>query len=135
MQYWLVKTEPEAYSFEMLQKDGKTTWDGVRNYTARNNLRSMKKGDFVLIYHSVKERAAVGIATVAKEAFPDPTTQDERWLAVELSPMKSLQNPVSLDVLKNEPVFQDSPLLKQSRLSVMPLTEKQFRMVEKLSAI
>ncbi len=132
MQYWLVKTEPETYSFEKLMSEGKTIWDGVRNYTARNNLRSMKKGDLVFVYHSVKERSAVGVATVTKESFPDPSIDDERWLAVELSSVRALQTPVSLDVLKTESVFQDSPLLKQSRLSVMPLTQEQFQKIEKL---
>jgi predicted RNA-binding protein with PUA-like domain len=126
-QYWLVKQEPTAYSWSQFVADGKTDWTGVRNFQARNNLRSMKLGDEVLFYHSVNGKAVVGIARVTKEAFPDPTAADGDWSAVELKPEKAVAPPITLDQIKAEPKLQDVPLLKQSRLSVMALTEEQFR--------
>lgn len=131
MKYWLVKQEPEKYSFDDLLKDKKTIWDGVRNYQARNNLRDMKTGDRVLFYHSVSEKSVVGIAEVAKENFPDPT--DEKWLVVELKPLEKLANSVSLEQIKAEKTLENIALIKQSRLSVMPLTKKEFDKILKMS--
>lgn len=131
MNYWLVKQEPEKYSFDDLLKDKKTVWDGVRNYQARNNLRGMKKGDQVLFYHSVTDKAVVGLAQVSKENFPDPN--DEKWLAVELKPVEKFSNPITLEQIKNEKSLENIALIKQSRLSVMPLTKKEFEKILKLS--
>lgn len=127
MNYWLVKQEPEKYSFDDLVKDKKTVWDGVRNYQARNNLREMKKGDQVLFYHSVSEKSVVGIAQVSKENFPD--SMDENWLAVEIKPVEKFANPVTLDQIKSEKSLENIALIKQSRLSVMPLTKKEFEKI------
>lgn len=133
MQYWLVKQEPEAYSWEDLLRDSRTVWDGVRNYQARNNLQKMKQDDQVLFYHSVGPRKVVGVAKITREAFPDPTADDPRWVAVELAPVDSLARPVSLDQIKQIPALQDIPLIKQSRLSVMPLKEGEFEGIMKLA--
>lgn len=126
MHYWLVKQEPEAYSWQDLVRDGRTAWDGVRNYQARNNLQKMKKKDSVLFYHSVGPREVVGIGEVTQEAFPDPTADDPRWVAVEMAPVVALPHPVSLDQIKQTPSLAEIALIKQSRLSVMPLTKKEF---------
>ena len=130
--YWLVKQEPTKYPFEQLVKDKKTTWDGVRNYQARNNLQAMKKGDRVLYYHSNVGQEVVGLCEVSKPAFPDPTTDDARWVAVELTAVKALKKPVTLEFIKNDPQLCEIPLVKQSRLSVMPLDAKAFARIEKL---
>ncbi len=124
--HWLVKQEPTAYSWDQLVRDGRTSWDGVRNYQARNNLQAMKVGDRVLFYHSVEGQAVVGIAEVAREAYPDPTTKDERWVAVDLIPVKALRRPVGLDAIKATKAVADIPLVRQSRLSVMPLPKDAF---------
>lgn len=124
--HWLVKQEPTKYSFEKLVKDKHTVWDGVRNYQARNNLAAMKVGDRVLFYHSVVGTAVVGIAEVTREAFPDPTTKDERWVAVELKAVKALKQPVTLEEIKADASLRDIPLVRQSRLSVQPLTPEAF---------
>ena len=126
-QFWLVKQEPTAYSWDQFVADGKTNWTGVRNFQARNNLRSMKLGDEVLFYHSVNGKAVVGVAQVTKEAFPDPTAADGDWSAVELQPRVAVTPPVTLDQIKTEPRLQGVPLLKQARLSVMPLTKEEFQ--------
>jgi predicted RNA-binding protein with PUA-like domain len=131
MNYWLVKQEPEAYSFDDLVKDGKTDWTGVRNFQARNNLREMKLGDKVLFYHSVSEKSVVGLTEVSRENFPDPT--DEKWIAVEIKPIKKFTKPVSLEQIKAEQGLQNIALIKQSRLSVMPLTEGEFDLILKLT--
>lgn len=131
MKYWLVKQEPEKYSFDDLLRDGKTIWDGVRNYQARNNLRDMKTGDNVLFYHSVSEKSVVGIAEVSMENFPDPS--DENWLVVEIKPAEKFANPVTLEQIKAEKTLENIALIKQSRLSVMPLTKKEFEKIIKLS--
>jgi len=125
--YWLVKQEPEAYSWWTFLKEGKTAWTGVRNFQARNNLRTMKRGEFVCFYHSVSEKQVVGLARVDREFYPDPTDKEGDWSAVDLAPVKSLTKPVSLDRLKADKILRQMPLLKQSRLSVAPLTEAQFR--------
>lgn len=129
--YWLVKQEPEAYSFDDLVKDGKTDWTGVRNYQARNNLRDMKTGDKVLFYHSVQEKSVVGLAEVSRQEFPDPL--DEKWIAVEIKPVEKLAKPVTLEQIKAEKSLENIALIKQSRLSVMPLTKKEFETILKIS--
>ena len=127
MNYWLVKQEPEAYSFEDLVRDGKTDWTGVRNFQARNNLRAMKIGDKVLFYHSVSEKAVVGVAEVEQENFPDPT--DEKWIAVEIKPLEKFAKPVTLGAIKAHKDLQNIALVKHSRLSVMPLTREEFETI------
>lgn len=124
--YWLVKQEPTAYSFAQLQKDKKTAWTGVRNHQARNNLAAMKKGDPVLFYHSVVGKEVVGICEVVREHYPDPTADDASWVVVDLAAVKALAHPVSLEAIKREPSLAEIPLLKQSRLSVMPLAKSAF---------
>lgn len=131
MSYWMVKQEPEAYSFDDFLKDGKTDWTGVRNFQARNNLKAMKKGDEVLFYHSVSEKMVVGLAKVSKEAFPDPTDTD--WIAVELKPVEKFKKPLSLAEIKDDSILKETPLIKQSRLSVMPLSKKEFERFIKLT--
>lgn len=127
MAYWLVKTEPGEFSFQDLMKDGKTVWDGVRNYQARNNLGNMKKGDKVLVYHSVTEKKVVGVAEVSKEAYPDPKDNPKKtWLVVELQPVELLPTPITLEAVKEDPVLSETHLVKQSRLSVMPLEKGVF---------
>jgi predicted RNA-binding protein with PUA-like domain len=132
MQHWLVKQEPEDYSWAMLVKDGRTAWTGVRNFQARNNLRAMKKGDLVLFYHSVTEKQVVGIARVAKEAYPDPTATEGDWSCVDVVPVKQLKEPVELNTIKTDKVLAQIPLVRQGRLSVMPLTKSQFERMLKL---
>ena len=125
-QFWLVKQEPEAYSWTQLVADGRTAWTGVRNFQARNNLRSMRLGDWVVYYHSVTEKQVVGVARVARTAYPDPTATEGDWSSVDIVPHKTLQSPVSLATLKADPKTADLPLIRQSRLSVMTLTRDQF---------
>jgi Uncharacterized conserved protein len=127
----MVKQEPEAYSFDDLLKEGKTDWTGVRNYQARNNLRAMRTGDKVLFYHSVSEKSVVGLAEVSREEFPDPT--DEKWVAVEIKPLEKFSKPVTLDEIRAEKSLENIALIKQSRLSVMPLTKAEFETILKLS--
>ena len=124
MNYWMVKQEPDSYSWDDFVKDGATDWTGVRNYQARNNLQAMKKGDKVLFYHSNVGKEVVGIATVSKTAFPDPT--DEKWFAVELKPVKSLKKPVTLAQIKGNLALAEIKLIRQSQLSVLPLTRDEF---------
>ncbi|HEY8780743.1 MAG TPA: EVE domain-containing protein [Mucilaginibacter sp.] len=126
MNYWLVKSEPEKYSWEKFNKDGRTFWDGVRNYTARNNLRGMTEGDLVLFYHSNEGKEVVGIAKVVKEAYQDPTTDDTNWVVVDLSPVKPLKNPVTLASIKAEPALKDIQLVRLGRLSVVSLKADEF---------
>ena len=125
-QYWLVKQEPTAYSWDQFVVDGKTDWTGVRNFQARNNLRSMKSGDQVLFYHSVNGKAVVGVAVVSREAFPDPTATSGDWSAVEIKPMRPVNPPVTLEQIKSDPALAQIPLLRQSRLSVMQLSTQEF---------
>jgi predicted RNA-binding protein with PUA-like domain len=129
MQYWLVKSEPEAYSWADLVKDGKTSWTGVRNFQARNNIQQMKTGDPVLFYHSVSEKAVVGLAKVAREAYPDPTTNDIRWQAVDLVPARDFKVAVTLDQIKQDTRLENISLLRQSRLSVMPLKPEEYDII------
>ena len=126
MNHWLVKQEPDSYSWNDFLKEGGTVWSGVRNYQARNNLRAMKKGDPVLFYHSGEEKQIVGLAKVSKEAWPDPTAEEGDWVCVELKPVKTLNQPVPLSVIKADTVFKDMLLLRNSRLSVSPVGEPQF---------
>jgi predicted RNA-binding protein with PUA-like domain len=129
MKYWLVKSEPEAFSWDDFVEKGGDRWDGVRNYQARNNLMAMKNGDWVLFYHSVKEKSVVGIASVVKEHYPDPTATEGNWVVVDLKPEKKLLKPVSLDQIKADSRLKQIALIKQSRLSVMPLKKEEFDII------
>ena len=133
MAYWLVKSEPSVYSWEQLQKDKQTTWDGVRNYAARIHLKAMKKGDGVFYYHSNEGKEIVGIAKVDKEFFPDTTADEEGWVAVGLKPYKKLKNPVSLDTIKKDKRLTEMALVRLGRLSVQPVTEKEWERVLELA--
>jgi predicted RNA-binding protein with PUA-like domain len=133
MAYWLVKSEPSVYSWEQFVKDKETSWDGVRNYAARLHLRAMKKGDAVFYYHSNEGMEIVGIATIAKEVYQDPTTDDERWVSVGLKAGKRLKNPVSLDAIKQDKRLKDMALVRISRLSVQPVTDKEWAAVMELA--
>jgi predicted RNA-binding protein with PUA-like domain len=130
--FWLVKQEPSSYSWSDFVSEGKTSWTGVRNYAARNNLRRMSKGDEVLFYHSGEEKAVVGIAKVVRTAYPDPTRPDEDWSTVDLTPVRALKYPVTLRQIKDRASLQKIPLVYQSRLSVMPLGEKEFQLISKM---
>jgi predicted RNA-binding protein with PUA-like domain len=132
--FWLVKQEPSSYSWSDFVTDGETDWTGVRNYAARNNLRTMRKGDEVLFYHSGEEKAVVGIARVTRTAYPDSTADEGDWSAVDLVPVKSLRRSVTLREIKDNPRLKKIPLVRQSRLSVMPLTEAEFHEITKMSA-
>ena len=134
MNYWLVKSEPFKYSWEKFNKDGETFWDGVRNYQARNNLREMKEGDLVLFYHSNEGKEVVGIAKVVKEFYQDPTTDDVNWVVVDLSPVESLKNPVTLEKIKADDRLQNVSLVKQGRLSVMGLKAEEFDRILELGS-
>jgi predicted RNA-binding protein with PUA-like domain len=125
----MVKQEPETYSWTDFVKDGKTDWTGVRNYQARNNLREMKAGERVLFYHSGKDKAVVGLAEVVKSAYPDPTADDEQWVAVDLTPIKALKNPVPLAAIRYDKRLSQLPLIRQSQLSVMSLTKEEFDII------
>lgn len=129
MKYWLVKSEPFVFSFADLEREGRTMWEGVRNYTARNNLRAMRNGDLVLFYHSNEGLEIVGIATVIKEAYPDPTAEKGDWSVVDLAPVKRLKKTVPLSVIKTTPVLQQIGLVRQGRLSVMPLQPEEFQVI------
>lgn len=133
-QFWLVKSEPFKYSWEKFNEDGRTFWDGVRNYQARNNLRAMREGDLVLFYHSNEGKNVVGIAKVVKEAYQDPTTSDPNWVVVDLAPVQSLANPVSLEQIKAEESLKDISLIRQGRLSVMPLKVTEFDKILEMGA-
>ncbi|SKB45878.1 Predicted RNA-binding protein, contains PUA-like domain [Sphingobacterium nematocida] len=126
MNYFLVKSEPFKYSWEQFNKDGETFWDGVRNYQARNNLKAMKKGDLVLFYHSNEGKEVVGVAKVVNEFYQDPTTEDTKWVVVDLSPVETLKRPVTLETIKADEFLQNIALVKQGRLSVMPLKQEEF---------
>lgn len=133
MNHWLVKSEPFKYSWEKFLEDKRTFWDGVRNYQARNSLREMKKGDLVLFYHSNEGKCVVGIAKVAKEFYQDPTTDDPNWVVVDLQPYKTLKNPVMLETIKEDPELKNISLVRQGRLSVMPLKKEEFDRILMLS--
>jgi predicted RNA-binding protein with PUA-like domain len=127
MNCWLIKQEPETYSWADLVKEKNTAWTGVRNFQARNNLRAMKKGDWVCFYHSGKEKQIVGLANVAREAYPDPTADEGNWVCVEVAPVKPFQKPVSLAAVKAAKSLKEIALVRNSRLSVQPLTQSEFK--------
>ena len=133
MNYWLIKSEPEKYSWEKFNKDGRTFWDGVRNYAARNNMRAMKEGDLAFFYHSNEGKEIVGIAKVVKEAYQDPTTDDTNWVVVEFSPVEALKNPVTLAQIKAEPMLSEMQLVRLGRLSVSAVTPAEFDKVLEMS--
>ncbi len=133
MNYFLVKSEPETYSWSQLVKDGKTIWEGVRNYAARIHLRAMKTGDLVLFYHSGEEKSVVGIAKVVKEAYQDPTTKED-WSVVDLASEKPLKKPVALSAIKAEKKLQNIYLVRQGRLSVMPLGKEEFELIVRMGS-
>ena len=130
--FWIIKQEPSQYNWKQFEKDKETYWDGVRNYQARNNLKNMKKGDNLLFYHSVVGKEIVGIAEVTREAYPDPTTDDERWVVVDLKPIKPFKVPVTLEEIKTHKELSEIALIKQTRLSVIPITKKEFQFLLKL---
>ena len=133
MQYWLIKSEPFEYGYHHLEADGKTAWEGVRNYQARNNLRSMKMGDLALFYHSREGLEVVGIAKVVKEAYPDTTAEKGDWSAVDFAPFKKLKNPVSLKAIKDNPKLQNLLLVRNGRLSVMPVEKDEYDEILEMS--
>ena len=133
MKYWLLKSEPDAWSWDNQVKEGSSMWDGVRNYQARNNLKEMKKNDLCFFYHSVTERSIVGIVKVVKEYYPDPTDKTDRFVVVDVKATKKLKNPVSLDQIKENNKLKDIALVKQSRLSVMPLKKTEWDIIIKMS--
>jgi len=135
MAYWLVKSEPFKYSYEQLEKDKQTFWDGVRNYAARNHLKAMKKGDQVLFYHSNEGLEIVGIAKVAKEAYQDPTTDEDAWVVVDLKPYKRIKKPVSLEQVKSDKRLKDMALVRLGRLSVQPVTDDEWDVIMELGGM
>lgn len=135
MNYWLVKSEPFKYSWEQFLKDKKTFWDGVRNYQARNNLKAMEKGDQVLFYHSNEGLEVVGIAQVVKTAYQDPTTDDDRWVAVDLKPVKTLPQTVTLATMKQTAGLEQLALIRQGRLSVCPVSEAEYKIITQMGGV
>jgi predicted RNA-binding protein with PUA-like domain len=135
MKYWLVKSDPETYSWKNLIQDKKTDWTGVRNYQARNNLKEMNIGDLVLFYHSQEEKAIIGVAKVVKQAYQDATTNDPHWVAVDIEPVEEFKTPVTLSQIKLNPILKNIGLIKQFRLSVMPITKDEYEEIVKLSKI
>ena len=133
MNYWLVKSEPEAYSWSTFLKDSKTAWTGVRNFAARNHLRAMKEGDVVFFYHSGEQKSVVGLSRVANNFYPDPTAEEGDWSCVDLEAVKPVKNPVTLEVVKADKALKDMKLVKLSRLSVAPLTAAEFARVMELA--
>lgn len=129
MNYWLMKSEPGTYSWDDLVKDKRTHWDGVRNYQARNNMKAMKEGDLALFYHSVNEKAVVGIAKIVKEHYQDPTTDDVQWVVVDVAPYQKLKNSVTLDDIKNDKRLEQMVLVRNSRLSVQPVKKEEFDII------
>ena len=130
--HWLMKSEPNKYSWDEFVKDGRTYWDGVRNYEARNNMQAMKKGDLVLYYHSNLGKEVVGVAKIVGESYPDPTTEDDRWVVVDLSPVVELNEPVTLAQVKADPKLTEMQLVTRGRLSVVPVTAAEFKYILKL---
>jgi len=133
MAYWLIKSEPGSYSWEQFQKDKVATWDGVRNYAARNHMQAMKKGDQVFYYHSNEGMEIVGIAKVAKESYPDPTSDNDAWVVVDFKPFKKLKKPVPLSAIKADPHLAQMALVRLGRLSVQPVTEEEWQIVLKMA--
>jgi len=132
--FWLVKQEPSSYSWSDFVADGETSWTGVRNFAARNNLRKMQKGDEVLFYHSGDQKAVVGIAKVTRTAYADPTAKEGDWSTVNIAAVKALRRPVTLRAIKGNPQLKRIPLVRQPRLSVMPLSEAEFREIVKMAS-
>jgi predicted RNA-binding protein with PUA-like domain len=132
-QHWLVKQEPQAYSWESLVKEGVTAWTGVRNFQARNHLRSIRVGDWVLFYHSGEVKAVVGLAQITRAAYPDPTATEGDWSAVDIKAVKPLPRPVTLAEIKADPALKQMPFVRQSRLSVSPVTPEQFKRLQELA--
>jgi predicted RNA-binding protein with PUA-like domain len=135
MAYWLVKSEPSVYGWDQFVKEKNAVWDGVRNYAARLHLRAMKKGDEVLYYHSNEGTAIVGIAKVAKEAYQDPTTTDEAWVAVDLKPVRKLKTPVTLAQVKSDKRLANMALVRLGRLSVQPVTDDEWKIIMELANV
>ena len=135
MAHWLIKSEPEVYSWDQLMKDKHTRWDGIRNYAARLHLRAMKKGDPIFFYHSNKGTEIVGIASVIKEAYQDPTTSDPAWFAIDVKPLKKFVKPVSLEQIKKEKKLSSMALVRISRLSVQPVTEEEWNIIMKMGGM
>jgi predicted RNA-binding protein with PUA-like domain len=135
MAHWLVKSEPFKYSWDQFVKDGQTFWDGVRNYAARNHLKAMKKGDEVFFYHSNEGLEIVGIAKVVKEAYQDPTTDEDAWVVVDIKPVRKLKSPVSLQQIKGEKRLKDMALMRLSRLSVQPVTDEEWKVVMEMAGM
>ncbi len=133
MKYWLMKSEPDVFSFDDLIRKKQEAWDGVRNYTARNNMRAMKKGDTALFYHSNIDKAVVGIMEIVNESYQDPTTDNEAWVCVDVSPIEKLKNPVTLAAIKANPKLAEIKLIKQSRLSVCDITKAEYNEIIKMS--
>ena len=133
MNYWLIKSEPNTYSWDDFVALGRDMWDGVRNFKARNNMKAMKVGDQALFYHSISEKSVIGIAEVVKEYYPDPTTEDHRWYLVDFVPVKKLKRPVTLQEIKVDEIFSEMVLVRQSRLSVQPVKPEEFDMIINLS--
>jgi len=131
--YWMVKQEPTAYAWSAFVADGRAAWTGVRNFQARNNLRAMRPGDLVLYYHSVVGKEVVGIAKVAVEAYPDPTAEEGDWSCVDIEPVKALKHPVTLEAIKAAPALREIALLRNSRLSVMPLRKEEYAEILRMS--
>lgn len=135
MKFWMVKQEPDSYPWEQFAQDGRTAWTGVRNFQARNNLRSMKKGDRVFYYHSVTGKAVVGLAEVVREAYPDPTAEEGDWSCVDLVPIRACSTAVTLETIKTDKRLSDLPLLRQSRLSVMPVSAAEAAILRRLGGL
>ncbi len=135
MAHWLIKSEPEVYSWDQLNKDKQTRWDGIRNYAARNHLKSMKKGEEIFYYHSNKATEIVGICTVVKEAYHDPTSADPAWFAIDIKPLKKLLKPVSLEQIKKEKKLASMALVRISRLSVQPVSDEEWTLVLKMGGM
>ncbi|MCB0700368.1 MAG: EVE domain-containing protein [Chitinophagales bacterium] len=135
MKYWLMKSEPFKYSWEQFVKDKKTFWDGVRNYAARNNMKEMEKGDQVLFYHSNEGKEIVGIAEVIKTAYQDPTTDDTNWVVVDIKPVKSVPEPVTLAAIKAEPALAEMELVRLARLSVSKVSAAEFKKILKMGKV
>jgi predicted RNA-binding protein with PUA-like domain len=130
--HWLVKSEPFKYSWDRFVQDGSTYWDGVRNHEARNNLRAMRKGDLALFYHSSEGKEVVGVARVTRGSYPDPTTDDDRWVVVDVKPVRALEEPVSLKQIKSDPALAGMQMIRRARLSVVPVTRAEFDRILRL---
>jgi predicted RNA-binding protein with PUA-like domain len=133
MNYWLMKSDSDTYPWTKLVSEKRAMWDGVRNYLARNNMKAMKSGDVVLFYESGKDKKIVGECKVVKEFYQDPTTEDKQWVVVDVEPVRELKNPVSLETIKNDPILKDILLVKQQRLSVMPVSKEHYERIIEIS--